>query len=124
MHVYTQCPGSQRHQTKATSVTPRAPFLDTSLPLYFLQSAYVQIRTGAYGVHTDAWYILQRHCSRIVIRHMHAWPTYGIRSQTEVLASCSVPTYKQGFRRNSDHSAEFLFYFPDIQSTEYFIHHA
>ena len=38
-------------------------------------------------IHTDVRYILQRHCSRIVIRHMHAWSTYritGSRSQTEV----------------------------------------
>lgn len=97
-------------------LTPHEPLLGyISLPLVLPTEC---IRTGAY---TDAWYILQRHCSRIVIRHMHAWPTYGIagsRSQDRS-TFCLYLRIKQGFRRKSDHSAEFNFIFQAyrVQST-------
>lgn len=110
-----------RHQTKATSVTPRAPSWIHLPPC-----------TSYRCIHTDVRYILQRHCSRIVIRHMHAWSTYritGSRSQTEV-RTCFLLALLLYLPISKDSDANQItvqnfIYFPDTyvyRSTEYIMH--
>lgn len=120
MHVYTQCPGSQTPD-KSNICHPTSPFLDTSPPLYFLQ-----MHTYRCPVHPSKALFAHRDSTYACMVYI---PNHGFKESdrsTYLLPACSVtvPTYKQGFRRKSDHSAEFYLFSRYIRIQEYRIYHA